>query len=406
MKNANYLTTLRKAGILTGLIASAATASLLHADAFSNAIKEGKTTLDVRTRYEYVDGPGSNDVNGYGIRTRLGFTTAELDGFQAMVEMEDISFVDNSNRPGLDVPTTEINQLWLGYKNDSFSGKFGNQVYTLDDHRFIGHVGWRQNIQTFDALTAQFAPTAESTIKLGYLSRINRINATSQDLDGFLANAKFKISEELSLTGFAYLLDFDSAGFFAGTSTNTFGLRGTGKFGGEDMPFTYMLSYATQSDAGNNTSDIDLSYLAGEISTVVSGLTLGLGYESLEGDGANGFSTPLATVHKFNGFADVFAGRSLRGFSLNQGLEDVYFKAVYKLPIGKGVPLTLVYHEFSAENVSQDLGSEIDLVAAYKLTDYITLVSKYAYYETDGGVTVGYGGANASIFSTEANFKF
>tara|TARA_B110000037_G_scaffold174807_1_gene199177 strand:+ start:955 stop:2190 length:1236 start_codon:yes stop_codon:yes gene_type:complete len=402
MKTTNYLTGLRRVRVLSGLIAIFAGASLLQADVFSDAISEGKVSIDIRGRYEYVDGPGSNDVNGYSIRTRLGFTTAEMDGFQASIELEDLSFADNDDRPGLDVPTTEINQLWIGYKNDSFSGKLGNQVYTLDDHRFIGHVGWRQNIQTFDAVTTQFAPTAETTVNLSYLSRVNRVNATAQDLEGFLLNGVYKVSEELSVTGFAYLLDFDSAGW-AAMSTNTFGLRGEGAYSG----YKYFLSYALQNDAGNNAANLDLSYLAGEVSTDLSGITLGLGFEALEGDGTNGFTTPLATVHKFNGFADVFAGRSIGlAGGLPQGLEDLYLKASYKLPVGNGLVLTTIYHEFNAENISQSLGSEIDVVGAYKLNDYTTLIGKYAYYDAESGVTVGYGASNASMFSLEANLKF
>ena len=115
----------------------------------------------------------------------------------------------------------------------------------------------------------------------------------------------------------------------------------------------------------------------------------------------------MATVHKFNGFADVFAGRSIGlAGGLPQGLEDLYLKASYKLPVGNGLVLTTIYHEFNAENISQSLGSEIDVVGAYKLNDYTTLIGKYAYYDAESGVTVGYGASNASMFSLEANLKF
>ncbi len=369
--------------------------SLLHADAFSDAIADSKTSLDIRARYEYVDQAGDNDIYGASIRTRLGFTTGAINGFNASVEFENLSFEDNAERPSLDVPTTEINQLWVSYKNDLAAVKLGNQIYTLDDHRFIGHVGWRQNIQTFDALTAKFSPTAETTLNVAYLDQVNRVNATSQELDGIVLNGAYKVSEELSVTAFAYLLDFDSAGW-AKMSTNTYGIRGTGSASG----FKYAVSYAIQNDTGDNPNDVSLSYIAAEVSKKLGEVTAALGYESLEGDGTSGFTTPLATVHKFNGFADKFAGKSIGlAGGLPDGLEDLYVKFVYKVPVANGIPVTLFYHKFKAENSGVDFGDEIDAVVAYKLNDYTTLIAKGAYFDAEDGTS------NA-LATFEANLKF
>jgi len=389
---------------IAGLLGAASLTSFASADTLSEMIKGGKASLDVRARYEFVDSVGGEDVNGYSVRTRLGLVTKEVSGYKAMLELEDLSFAEDDNRPGLDVPTTEINQLWLGYAGDQVGWKVGSQIYTLDDHRFIGHVGWRQNIQTFDALTTSFAATPDLKVSAGYLSRVNRVNATSQDLDGLLLNGSYKVSPELNLTGFAYLLDFDN---WVGMSTATYGVRAGGMFGGDSVKYTYNFSYAIQTDAGDNPGNFDLGYLEGDISAAFSGFKLTLGYESMEGDGLKGFTTPLATVHKFAGFADVFAGRSIGlAGGLPQGLDDLYLSAGYKLPIGTGIPLTAIYHEFDAENSGGSLGSEIDLVATYKLNEYTLLIGKYANYDADSGNTVGYGGVDASMFSLEANFKF
>ncbi|MEM9161172.1 MAG: alginate export family protein [Verrucomicrobiota bacterium] len=378
--------------------------SVAQADTIKEMIDGGKASLNVRTRYEFVDRAGGlSDINGYSVRTRLGLSTAEVEGFKAMLELEDLSFNNDNDRPGLDVPTTEINQAWVSYKGEGFSGKLGNQVYTLDDHRFIGHVGWRQNIQTFDALTSTFDVGDAGKINAAYLSRVNRVNATAQDLDGFLLNGSFKVAEKHTLTGFAYQLEFDN---WVNMSTTTFGFRAAGKFGGQQV-FDYAFSYASQSDAGDNPMDISLSYIDASIGTSVGGVGLKIGYESMEGDGNWGFTTPLATVHKFAGFADVFAARSIGlADGLPDGLVDTYFSVKYSLPIGNGIPVTAIYHLFEAENEGGDLGDEIDLVATYKLNEYTLLLAKYAYYEAESGNTVGYGGADSSMFSMEANFTF
>ena len=47
------------------------------------------------------------------------------------------------------------------------------------------------------------------------------------------------------------------------------------------------------------------------------------GIEYLEGNGTIGFSTPLATLHKFQGFADVFLTTPA------SGITDAYGKLGY-----------------------------------------------------------------------------
>jgi hypothetical protein len=48
---------------------------------------------------------------------------------------------------------TEVNQVWVGYEKYDTNVKFGRQTFTLDNHRFIGNVIWRQNEQTYDAVS-------------------------------------------------------------------------------------------------------------------------------------------------------------------------------------------------------------------------------------------------------------
>ncbi|EDY83819.1 hypothetical protein VDG1235_3446 [Verrucomicrobiia bacterium DG1235] len=362
-----------------------------------DGLKDGsKASLNARARYEFNETPNS-EINGYSIRTRLGLSTGEYEGFKAFVEMEDVSFANDNDRPGLDVPTTELNQIWFSYEG----AKVGRQIYTLDDHRFIGHVGWRQNIQTFDAITYSYAANENTKLNFGYLDAVHRVNATSQDLAGILANASTKIGDDFTLTGFAYLLDFDRPVL---TSSDTIGLRGAGKIKGEDVSYSYSFSYAKQVDNSGSAFDLDHSYMAGEFGAAFNGMTLTAGIEILDGDGTSGFTTPLATVHKFNGFADLFAGGSLGlGGGLPQGLEDMYVAFGFK---AGDVPVKVIYHDYSTSNVSDYLGSEIDLVASYKLNEYVTLVGKFADYSSDGAETVSYGGADKQVLTLEANLKF
>ena len=161
------------------------------------AIAKGKFNLNARLRYEYVeqDGVGAITEPSHAptLRTRFGFTSAPLYGFQGMLEGENITVIgskDNFNAAGsngtgyrpvvADPPTTELNQAWLSYAyTNMLTVKGGRQRIALDNHRFIGDVGWRQNMQTFDAVTAEARPVKDLGLSYGYVWDVRRVFARS-----------------------------------------------------------------------------------------------------------------------------------------------------------------------------------------------------------------------------------
>jgi len=107
------------------------------------------------------------------------------------------------------------------------------------------------------------------------------------------------------------------------------------------------------------------------------------GYEVLDGDGTTGFSTPLATLHAFQGFTDKFLSTPANG------IEDKYLKAGYIFSADnalKGVKLGAQYHDLEAEAGGADYGSEwnVSVSKGYK-TDFggLGLALKYADYDAD-----------------------
>lgn len=397
---------LKAAHLITGG-AFCLSAGMLQADALEETIteifSEGKANIDVRARFETREVGAAQAVDSFNIRTRVGFTTGKYYGFKAMVELEDISAEDDTK--SADAVTTELNQLWLGYYQEDFHVKVGRQIFTLDDHRFIGHVGWRQNIQTFDAVTAATTIIPDTVATFGFLDSVNRVTATSEDLNGFLFNVNYKMSKAFNLVGYAYLLDFDGAPL---ASTDTFGFTAKGTVPvTEEFSFSYVGSYAFQDDNSGSFAgtDYDNDYYDIKLKGHFMGFTVGLGYEVLEGNGTNGFSTPLATVHKFAGYADVFLGPTVTG-GLTNGLVDQYVEASYKIPVGNGIAISASYHLFETDENSEDLGDELDIVVAYPINKYLKLVSKYANYKTDNPTTVGYGAVDNELFTFELNFKY
>lgn len=51
----------------------------------------------------------------------------------------------------------DLNRLQIAYKKNGNGVTLGRQRVILDNARFVGNVGWRQNEQTFDAVRGQAA---------------------------------------------------------------------------------------------------------------------------------------------------------------------------------------------------------------------------------------------------------
>lgn len=389
-------------------ISLAATSIPASAGSITQAIKTGKPFMDFRLRYEDVDSGNASD-DALTLRSRLGFKTGSANGFSAVIEFEDIRQVfgiDEDNAAGLIAdpadPLTELDQGFIQYKQgDKSTGvtaKLGRQVITLDGHRHVGHVGWRQDRQTFDAGRVTYKPIKDLTIDLSYIYKVNRINsppnnstagfADVEDTAHNLINVSYKTPYG-KLVGYSYMLSAENSGP-AWDETDTYGLSFSGKTDGE-IPFIYSLEFASQD---NKSVDVETDYSFIELGTKVSGVTLKLAQEVLGSDtnsngGKENFQTPLATVHKFQGWADVFLGGSLFGtISGGAGIEDLFFTATGKVA---GVKLVGVYHEYTADDpgvgVDDDLGDEINLLAVKKFGKFYSAGIKYADYSAPTGGT-------------------
>lgn len=360
------------------------------------AIAKGKFSLNVRLRYEFADQSNLEEGEAFTVRPRFGFTTAPFYGFQAMIEGEHISNItddDAYNAAGsngrptktiiADPTTTELNQAWVSYSNWKSVAKVGRQRIALDNHRFVGDVGWRQNMQTYDAITFENKSIDKLTLYYGYLweahrvfGDVNGLPAANQDFhsDSHLVNVSYAASPYAKFTGYSYLLDFDNS---AANSTATYGgsISGAWNFdkdkGGK---VNYKGEFAWQTDYGTSALNYEAEYYNLEVSADYSRYSAGVGYEVLGTDNLQGFRTPLATLHAFNGWADVFLATPARG------LQDMYAFAQVGLP--GGVPVRFVYHKYNADSgPAGDYGQEFNVLASKKLGKNWTLMAKYAYYD-------------------------
>lgn len=360
----------------------------------TDAIAKGKVSLNLRARYEGVEQTALRDAEAFTLRTRLGFTTAPLNGFKAMVEAENITALDGDRysqaglNPGgagravvADPEGTEINQAFLAYTTGKTTLIGGRQRIVYDNARFVGDVGWRQNAQTFDAVTLTDKSIDKLSLNYGYLYQINRVFGDRHvqgdwESDSHVLNASYSGLRGGTLTGYAYLLDFDNA---AVNSSATYGLSLTGTPAlNQDLKLSYRAEYATQSDYGNSALNYSTDYLNGELALVAKPGLFGLGYEVLGTDNNVGFKTPLATLHAFNGWADVFL------VTPAGGLRDKYLKAGVNLPAGMN--LLAFYRDYETDT-GIALGQELDVQLSFKLGKSFTGLVKYADFDRDS-VTV------------------
>ncbi len=373
-------------------------------------------TLDLRLRLEYGDQDPLEESHAETLRARVGAKLNEWNGFTGLIELEGTIAADNGSyrAASVDGPpdhtviadpeSVEMNQLWLGYTAWETTLKIGRQRIIRDNARFVGNVGWRQNEQTFDAVDLSTEIIPDTTLSYTYVNRVNRIfgsqskaAAGQNDFDGdsHFFNGAYTGIPNTKIAAYAYLLDLENKAGHA-QSNNTFGLSLSGTYPlTETIKVKFLAEYAHQTDAFDSPLDYEADYYHVFVGGIFEKVDFGVGFESLGTDDGVPFRTPLATLHAFNGFADKFLGTP------PGGLQDFYVSGGVKLPAG--FALKLAYHHFFADDDSfgaDSYGDEIDLVLVKKITDDITFLTKFAYYDADEFAT------DTTRFSTELNFKF
>jgi hypothetical protein len=378
------------------LASAVANAPASAAETWGQALREGDVIVDLRARYESVEQGGfASDADALTNRLRVGFQTAPLMGTAFLAEavlIDDLRADYNSTTNGqTQYPVVAdpadfgaINRFALINKSlDRTTLTFGRQRIVHDDQRFVGNVGWRQNEQTFDGLRAQWG-SAKVKLDLTYASQVNRVFGPDSpqgkwEGDVVLSNVAYTLPLG-TLSLFDYYLDIDNA---AAASSNTVGVKlaGSKKLG--SLTATYALAYAQQAEAGANAVDVDADYTQVEGGLTFAKFGVALGVELLGGDGIAGFSTPLATLHAFQGWADKFLATPAAG------IDDTYVRFNY--PLGKrgrftNVAAVAVFHDYERDLGSLHFGEELNLQLVAR-TERMALTAKYADYRADALLT-------------------
>ena len=291
-----------------------------------------------------------------------------------------------------DPKVTELNRLQLAWTpNAMVQVTLGRQRILLDDQRFVGNVGWRQDEQTFDAVRTDLAWN-RFKLTYVYVNRVNRVLGEMKDWnsDSHLANLTWSLAEQLRLQGFVYALDFNNS--LPNTSI-TKGVKASGKTWIGLFQFAYDGTWARQSDWRHATTPYDLDYWAVDLAGTFDIWTAKVDYEVLEGNGTRGFTTPLATTHGFQGWSDAFVQAAGGNKGFVDGIKDLNFqlnaKPRFKLAYWYNTDLIVRYHHFDDERTGAKLGHEWDAQIQAAITPKLTAALKYADFQRARSVPLG-----------------
>ena len=388
----------RLARAATALFASIALAGPALAGSREESAKlQIKPILDARLRYETVD-QGTLDAEAVTLRLRAG-AEAKLGNFSLLAEGEGtvapvndynafpFTIADSQRRPEHavvpDPANIELNRLQLQYKSKDVAVTLGRQRINLDDQRWVGSVGWRQNEQTFDAVRGE-AKVGPIGVDVAYAISQRTIFGedagprTAIDGDFLFGGLSSKLGP-LQGKLFTYLIDYDEA-FALPNSSQSYGgfVSGTIPLG-KATKLALRASYARQSDYGRNPFDYSADYWSFEGGTALAGFNVTAGWEQLGSDNGRAVQTPLATLHKFNGWADLFLTTP------NSGLEDAYVSVGRKfegLKLFPGLNANFVFHQFDSAVGNVEYGKEWDASVGFKLRK-LPILLKYARYDAE-----------------------
>jgi hypothetical protein len=312
------------------------------------------------------------------------FLLAEGEGTLALADDYNDTLPGNGIEPFPtvgDPENLELNRLQIGYLKDGTGVALGRQRIQLDNQRWVGNSGWRQNEQTYDAVRAQgkFGPVVLDASYAISQRTVFGVDSPNEHFDGdfVLLNGGVDLPV-VDVKAFAYLLGYDTRLAF---SSQTYGVFATAAI---DIPVLGQLngqaSYATQSDYGANPVSYRADYINLQAGIGLFGITVTAGYEELGSDrGVAAVQTPLASLHPFNGWADMFTTTPA------SGLRDTYatLGTGFGIPFLPGFKADLTYHELGSDFGGVDDGSEWDASLGFKLGP-VSLLAKYANYDASG----------------------
>ncbi len=340
--------------------------------------ESGHFSLNLRYRIEWVSQEGfAKDAIASTVRTTLDYKTRSFKGVYAFIQLENISALPNDSsynsklNGNTDYPVvadpelTEVNQFYVGFKNEKLDLRLGRILITVGDHRYIGNVGWRQNDQTYDGINFIYS-IGRVSLNYGYIDDVNNILGKELPSAHHFLFAGIKLGK-VEVTPYSVLLNWEKSSVL---NSFTYGIEVKGRV---RKIFTYEAEFARQIDKGDNPKNFSHNYIFVQGIYSFSNFSVGADYELLEGNGQTSFSTPLATLHKWDGWADMFLVTPPDGLQVG----SIFFKGKTKK-----VSWLVRVLDFKSKVDSYSYGKEIDALLGIKVKGQ-TVFFKFAKYIED-----------------------
>lgn len=353
---------------------------------------------DFRYRAEAVDVSGvAEDALASTLRSRLTLEGKPARDWSWVLEADDVRIIgaeryDSTSNGETRYPVvadpkgTDLNRAALAWRQDGLSLRAGRQRIVHGNERFVGGVAWRQNEQTYDGLRTEWKFSDTLSLDVAYVRSVRRIfgpedgaQPASWEGDSLFLRGVWQPADGVELRPFAYRLDVDADRGFSSAvtvdnSTDTVGIEADWSSGS----MTLRGAYARQWDQGASTLDYAANYYLAQGIYDFGTVQFELNREVLGADNNAGFRTPLSTLHKFQGWADVFLNTPQDGIedtslALQGGFQDITWRAVV--------------HRFAAEQGSARYGREFDFDVSWQLNKRMSFQFRFAYFEADGSMT-------------------
>lgn len=388
---------------------------------WTDAITQGHPTLQFRLRYEHVDlANKAEEANAWTLRTLAGWKTLPWHDVSLTAQLINLThlsneFYDNDQGRGRASPyptvqdpaLTDINQLYLDYTGvPQTRVRLGRQIVQLDNVRFVGDVIFRQDSQVFNGVSVLNTTLPDIELYGAYFSRLRQTTTRYLDTDIGILHAAWKYAPTESLTGYGYFQDQANTGQktgFADNSNRILGLRADGSHPVDPQwKILYTAEYAKQDHYQDGDNRIDAHYQRLGGGANWNGWYLRLDRETLSSNhGLYGFQTPLATLHPFQGWADVLTTTP------KDGVRDTYISFGGKL---LDVALSSEWHRFDADrdfstvngSKADHYGNEVNLAAAYEFTKQLQGKVEYANFR-EGDI---YGSSSSATTRKQDTEKF
>lgn len=369
-------------------VAVASAMAFIPSSMAAEASADDKIDLSLRYRLEHVDQDNAlNDALASTLRTRLTATKSMSSQWRVLLEVDHVEVIGgdtyNSTVNGrtnystvADPRGTDVNQAFIQYRHDEYGTVVSGGRFRMNhlNQRFLGGVGWRQNEQTFDGLRVQQRIGRDLSLDVAAIHNVNRIFGptgpqANQRGDLYSAVLGWNIAAGQTLNTFVYDFDFRD---WQGQSSRTVGLDYRVSLPiAEQAPLVIHAVLARQDDAHSNPNAYRHYYHRLSAAWKYSDLGMEIGRERLGGNGENAFQTPLATLHAFQGFTDLFLTTPA------DGLRDHFVKLSH--PVGD-MQLAVGYHYFSADTNSRQYGEEWNLTLSHQFAQGIAAQLKLADY--------------------------